>query len=52
MTQFRTLLAAALLSLLCAGCGYRGPLYLPEDESPPAATADEADAEREQASDA
>ena len=43
MTVFRMLgvllLAGALASVLVA-CGQRGPLYLPEDSAPPAATRD------------
>jgi len=39
MTPRRLALAAFLFVLLAAGCGKKGPLYLPPDSPPPAAPA-------------
>ncbi len=39
MTRLRGLLWAGLAAASLAGCGQRGPLYLPEPETPPAGTA-------------
>ncbi|HEX2012055.1 MAG TPA: lipoprotein [Roseateles sp.] len=37
-------LGAALISLLLAGCGQKGPLKLPEQPKPPASAASQAKA--------
>ncbi|AXK38917.1 LPS translocon maturation chaperone LptM [Crenobacter cavernae] len=47
----RTVLALALSSLLLAGCGYKGPLYLP-DAKPAKSPSQQAPAAKVQASEA
>jgi predicted small lipoprotein YifL len=36
MDALRPIVVLLLLTLLLAGCGRKGPLYLPEDGTPPA----------------
>ncbi|MBE0462903.1 MAG: lipoprotein [Halomonas sp.] len=38
----KTLACIAIIALLVAGCGQKGPLYLPEDTSPDNGAAEQA----------
>ncbi|RUR31258.1 LPS translocon maturation chaperone LptM [Vreelandella nanhaiensis] len=38
----KTLACIALIALLVAGCGQKGPLYLPDDNSPVSGAAEQA----------